>query len=68
MLEASELVIERGKRIASVVLEAAVSDIEFAKGRFTIAGTDRSVGLMELAAMLHKEFLSGQLYHRYNRE
>jgi carbon-monoxide dehydrogenase large subunit len=53
MLEASELVIERGKQIASVALEAAVGDIEFAKGRFAIAGTDRGIGLMELAAMLH---------------
>jgi carbon-monoxide dehydrogenase large subunit len=53
MLEASELVIERGKQIASVALEAAVGDIEFAKGRFAIAGTDRGIRLMELAAMLH---------------
>ena len=55
ILEASEFVIERGKQIASVVLEAAVADIEFAKGRFVIAGTDRSIGLMELAAMLRDE-------------
>src|SRR6185437_13799947 len=52
ILQASEQVIERGKRLASAVLEAAVEDIEFARGRFTIAGTDRSVGLMELAALL----------------
>jgi carbon-monoxide dehydrogenase large subunit len=52
ILQASEQVIERGKRIASAVLEAAAEDIEFARGRFTIAGTDRSVGLLELAALL----------------
>jgi carbon-monoxide dehydrogenase large subunit len=52
ILQASEQVIERGKRIASAVLEAAAEDIEFAHGRFTIAGTDRSVGLLELAALL----------------
>jgi carbon-monoxide dehydrogenase large subunit len=52
ILEASDKVIEKGKQIASVVLEAAVADIEFAHGRFTIVGTDRSVGLMELAAKL----------------
>jgi carbon-monoxide dehydrogenase large subunit len=34
------------------VLEAAVTDIEFARGRFVIAGTDRSVGLLELAEKL----------------
>jgi aerobic carbon-monoxide dehydrogenase large subunit len=51
--ESSALVIERGRQIASHVLEAAASDIEFKAGRFTIAGTDRSIGLIELAQRLH---------------
>jgi carbon-monoxide dehydrogenase large subunit len=34
------------------VLEAAAADIEFARGRFTIVGTDRSIGIMELAERL----------------
>ncbi len=51
--ESSKIVIERGKQIASHVLEASPSDIEFQAGRFTIAGTDRSIGLMELAQRLH---------------
>ena len=50
--ESSKLVIERGKQIASHVLEAAASDIEYKAGRFVIAGTDRSIGLLELAARL----------------
>ena len=29
------------------------ADIEFHAGRFVIAGTDRAVGIMELAARLH---------------
>jgi len=52
IVEASDKVIEQGKQIASFVLEAAVADIEFAGGRFTIVGTDRGVGIMELAAKL----------------
>ncbi|HEV8028483.1 MAG TPA: xanthine dehydrogenase family protein molybdopterin-binding subunit [Stellaceae bacterium] len=52
LVEASAQVIERGKEIAGFVLEAATADIVFARGRFAIAGTDRSVGLMELAAQL----------------
>ena len=52
LVKASDQVIERGKQIAAVVLEAAPADIEFGKGRFTIVGTDRSVGLMELATKL----------------
>jgi carbon-monoxide dehydrogenase large subunit len=52
LVKASDQVIERGKQIAAVVLEAAPADIEFGKGRFTIVGTDRSVGLMDLATKL----------------
>ena len=52
IVEAAGKVIAQGKQIASHVLEAAVSDIEFAQGRFVIAGTDRSVGIMELAEKL----------------
>ncbi len=35
-----------------MLLEASEGDIEFAGGRFTIAGTDRSIGIMELAQRL----------------
>ena len=52
IVEASAKVVEQGKQIASHVLEAAVSDIEFRQGRFVIAGTDRSIGIMELADKL----------------
>ncbi len=56
IIEAGEKVIERGRQIAAHVLEAAVADIEFttgpAGGRFTIAGTDRSIGIMDLAERL----------------
>ena len=50
--ESSAMVIERGKQIASHVLEASAGDIEFKSGRFVIAGTDRSIGLLDLAAKL----------------
>jgi len=50
IVEASALVVEKGKQIAAHVLEASAGDIEFKAGRFTIAGTDRSIGIMELAA------------------
>jgi carbon-monoxide dehydrogenase large subunit len=52
IVEASAKVIEIGRKIASVALEAAEADIEFAQGRFVIAGTDRAIGVMELAAKL----------------
>jgi len=52
LVESAKLVIDKGKQIASHVLEASVSDIEFRAGRFVIAGTDRSIGLLDLAAKL----------------
>lgn len=51
-LEAGAKVIEQGKAIAAHVLEAATVDIEFDRGRFRIAGTDRSIGLLDLASKL----------------
>ena len=52
IVEAAAKVIEQGKQIASHVLEASASDIEFTHGRFVIAGTDRAIGIMELADKL----------------
>ncbi len=46
------LIIESGKKAAAHVLEAAEEDIEFAAGRFTVAGTDRSIDVMSLAKEL----------------
>ncbi len=50
--EASDAVIENGRKIAAHVLEAAIADMEFSGGRFSIAGTDRGIGIMELADKL----------------
>jgi carbon-monoxide dehydrogenase large subunit len=55
IVEASGLVIERGKQLAAHFLEAAVADIEFARGRFSIAGTDLGIGIMDLAERLRVE-------------
>jgi aerobic carbon-monoxide dehydrogenase large subunit len=52
IVAAGDKVIENGKQIAAHVLEAAVADIEFRHGRFVIAGTDRAIGIMELADRL----------------
>src|SRR5438270_9224401 len=49
IVAAGDKVVETGKQIAAHVLEAAAADIEFRTGRFVISGTDRSVGIMELA-------------------
>src|SRR6267143_2155881 len=43
VLRATEKVIERGRRIAAKLLEAAHEDIVLRDGRFTVTGTDRGV-------------------------
>jgi carbon-monoxide dehydrogenase large subunit len=53
IVEGAVKVVEKGKQLAGYVLEAAASDIVFERGQFVIAGTDRSVSLMELAQRLH---------------
>jgi carbon-monoxide dehydrogenase large subunit len=46
---ASETALANGRDLASEELEAAAADIEYAEGMFRIAGTDRGIGLFELA-------------------
>jgi carbon-monoxide dehydrogenase large subunit len=41
--------IEAARPLAAQALEAAAADLEYAEGRYRIAGTDRSIGLFELA-------------------
>ena len=40
----------KGRRISALVLEAAEADIEFARGRYTVKGTDRTLSLYQAAA------------------
>ena len=66
----ARVLIETGKALAAKELEAAAVDIEFAEGRYRIAGTDRSIGLAELAgkqperriAITHSETVKGQTW------
>jgi carbon-monoxide dehydrogenase large subunit len=46
---AADRIVEKGKRIAGHFLEAADTDIVFENGNFTVAGTDRSMGIIEVA-------------------
>ena len=54
IVDASALIVENGRKAAAHVLEAAEEDIEFAAGAFTVAGTDRAIGIMELAKTLRE--------------
>ena len=50
VVAAGRKVIVECRQLAAEALEAAPADIEFRGGRLHIAGTDRSIGLAELAA------------------
>lgn len=47
---AAEAAIEAGKEAAAEALEAAREDIEWQGGAYAVAGTDRRIGLLELAS------------------
>ena len=48
-MKAAARVIDKGKLIAAHILEASAADIEFSDGAFKVAGTDRKVGIVEVA-------------------
>jgi carbon-monoxide dehydrogenase large subunit len=47
---ASETVVANGRDLAGEALEVAAADIEYIDGAFQVVGTDRRIGLFELAA------------------
>ncbi len=47
--QATDDIIDRGRRIAGFLFEASEADIEFAGGNFRVAGTDRTIGLFDVA-------------------
>jgi aerobic carbon-monoxide dehydrogenase large subunit len=49
MRKASDKVIEKGREIAVDLLEAAMEDITFSEGVYRVTGTDKSVGLFDVA-------------------
>ncbi len=50
--------VARGKKIAAHLLEAAEADLVFEKGKFAVAGTDKSIGIMDVAKA---SFMPGRL-------
>jgi carbon-monoxide dehydrogenase large subunit len=47
---ASEKTVETARQLAGEALEVAEADVEYRAGRFSVVGTDRGIGLFELAA------------------
>jgi carbon-monoxide dehydrogenase large subunit len=51
LIKSADRLIERGKKIAAVHFEADAGDIVFENGEFAVAGTDKRVGLKQVARM-----------------
>src|SRR6266404_1284991 len=49
MLIAAEKIVAKGRRIAAHLMEAPEHDIEFERGRFVVAGTDKAIDLAQVA-------------------
>jgi carbon-monoxide dehydrogenase large subunit len=54
LCDASAKLIERGRRIAAHLMEAAPADIEYADSTFTVVGTDRRIDLFSVARAAHE--------------
>ncbi len=65
---ASDEIVAKGTRIAADALEAAEADIRFEDGRFVVSGTDRSVALLDVAAIARDKGTPLDTYHAWTRE
>jgi carbon-monoxide dehydrogenase large subunit len=65
---ASEEIIAKGMALAADALEAAEADIRFERGRFVVSGTDRAIGLIEVAAIGRRKNAPLDTYHFWKRE
>ena len=59
LLSASDRFIDKARAMAADVLEAALADVEYDLGVLRIVGTDRAIGLLELAGHLPPGSSSG---------
>jgi aerobic carbon-monoxide dehydrogenase large subunit len=52
--KAADAIIEKAKPMAAHLMEAAVGDVDFKDGRFSIVGTDRSMALTDVAKAFYR--------------
>ena len=46
---AADTIIEKGKRLASAMMETDDSDLEFKDGQYRVIGTDKSISIVDVA-------------------
>ena len=65
---ASEEIVTKGKRIASRVLGAEESEIQFEDGYFSVPGTNRTMALLDVAAEARRTGSTLNTYHHWTRD
>ena len=65
---ASDEIIAKGTALAADALEAAEADIRFDDGSFVVLGTDRTIGLLDVAALGREKGQPLDTYHFWKRE
>ena len=65
---ASDEIVAKGTALAADALEASEADIRFEQGRFVVSGTDRTVGLLEVAALGRDKGKPLDTFHAWKRE
>jgi carbon-monoxide dehydrogenase large subunit len=65
---ASDEIVAKGIALAADALEAAAADIRFEDGRFVVSGTDRAIGLPEVAVLGREKGKPLDTYHAWKRE
>jgi aerobic carbon-monoxide dehydrogenase large subunit len=65
---ASDAIVAKGMAIAADALETAEADLRFEDGRFVVSGTDRAIGLLEVAALGRDQGQPLDTYDLWKRE
>ncbi|TAJ83484.1 xanthine dehydrogenase family protein molybdopterin-binding subunit [Reyranella sp.] len=65
---ACDEIIAKGTVLAAEALEAAEADIRFEGDRFVVSGTDRAIGLFEVAALGREKGKPLDTFHAWTRE
>jgi len=65
---AADEIIAKGIALAADVLETSEADIRFEDGRFVVSGTDRGIGLLEIAVIGRRRNRPLDTYHFWKRE
>ncbi|MBH68428.1 MAG: carbon monoxide dehydrogenase [Rhodospirillaceae bacterium] len=66
--KAAREIISKAINLSADILETAATDIFFEDGRFTVVGTDRSIGLLEVAKLARERDATLDTFHRWTRE